>query len=88
MSLPKNGGVPGPPVIHQAMINSVNGQLVDQIRSNSYQPPLTLPQFSYAVGKLRELMAIWPFGGPETWPRTRIDEHIERVHGQIADFLA
>lgn len=44
LSLPENGGMPGPPVIHQAMTNRLSGLLVNQIRSDTYRPPLTLPQ--------------------------------------------
>lgn len=88
LSLPENGGVPGPPVVHDAMKNRLNGLLVEQIRSGAYTPPLKLPQFSYVIAKLRELSVMWAFGGSETWPRDRIDEEIAAVMNQVADFLA
>jgi len=87
LSLPENEGVPGPPVVHDAMKNRLNGLLVEQIRSESYAPPLKLPQFSYVIGKLRELSVIWAFGGSEAWPRERIDLEIAAVKNQVADFL-
>ncbi|AMU76494.1 Uncharacterised protein [Mycobacteroides abscessus subsp. massiliense] len=89
LSLPENDGRPGPPVIHQAMTNRLNGLLVEQIRSDVYAPPLKLPQFSYVIAKLRELSVMWAFGGSEAWPRPRIDEQIAGIHQQqVADFLA
>jgi hypothetical protein len=88
VSLPENDGVPGPPVVHQAMTNRLNGLLVEQIRSDAYAPPLKLPQLSYVIGKLRELSVMWAFGGSTTWPRERIDEQIAAVKNQVADFLA
>lgn len=45
LSLPENGGVPGPPTIHDAMRNRLNGALVEQIRSDAYVASLKLPQF-------------------------------------------
>jgi hypothetical protein len=86
-SLPENGGVPGPPVVHDAMRKRLNGVLVEQIRSDAYVAPLKLPQFSYVIAKLRELSVMWAFGGSETWPRERIDEAIAAVKNQVADFL-
>lgn len=88
LSLPENEGVPGPPVVHDAMTNRLNGLLVEQIRSESYAPPLKLPQFSYVMGKLRELSIMWAFGGSQTWPRERIDREIAAVKDQVADFVA
>ncbi|WP_078311280.1 MULTISPECIES: hypothetical protein [unclassified Mycobacterium] len=88
LSLPENGGHPGPPVIHQAMTNRLNGLLVEQIRSDTYTPPLKLPQFSYVIAKLRELSVMWAFGGSDSWPRTRIDGEIAQVLHQVSDFLA
>ncbi|MGR6978370.1 hypothetical protein [Mycobacteroides abscessus] len=88
LSLPENDGHPGPPVIHVAMTNRLNGLLVEQIRSDVYKPPLTLPQFSYVIAKLRELSVMWAFGGSDSWPRTRIDAEITGVQSQVADFLA
>ncbi|OHU01572.1 hypothetical protein [Mycobacterium syngnathidarum] len=88
LSLPENGGIPGPPVVHDAMKNRLGGLLVEQIRSDAYVSPLKLPQFSYVIGKLRELSVMWAFGGSETWPRERIDEEIAAVKNQVADFLA
>lgn len=61
--------------------------LVEQIRSDVYVPPLRLPQFSYVIGKLRELSTMWAFGGSEMWPRTRIDEQIAEIKVQVGDFL-
>lgn len=88
LSLPENGGEPGPPVVHQAMTNRLNGFLVEQIRSDAYAPSLKLPQFSYVIGKLRELSVMWAFGGSAAWPRERIDEAIQAVENQLAEFLA
>lgn len=88
LSLPENDGMPAPPVIHQAMANRLKGLLVEQIQSDVYAPPLKLPQFSYMIGKLRELSTMWAFGGSDTWPRTRIDEQIAAIKVQVADFLA
>lgn len=88
LSLPENDGVPAPPIIHQAMTNRLNGLLVEQIRSDTYTPPLKLPQFSYVIAKLRELSVMWAFGGSDSWPRPRIDEEIATVRSQITDFLA
>ncbi|WNG79974.1 hypothetical protein C6A86_017055 [Mycobacterium sp. ITM-2016-00316] len=87
LSLPENESAPGPPVIHDAMRNRLNGVLVEQIRSDTYVAPLKLPQFSYVIGKLRELSVMWAFGGSEKWPRERIDEEIAAVRNQVADFL-
>ncbi|WP_236740326.1 hypothetical protein [Mycobacteroides abscessus] len=87
LSLPENGGHPGPPVIHTAMTNRLNGLLVEQIRSDAYTPPLKLPQFSYAIAKLRELTVMWAFGGSEAWSRSRIDEGISGIRLQLSDFL-
>lgn len=87
LSLPENEGVPGLPVVHDAMRNRLNGLLVEQIRSDAYTPPLKLPQFSYVIGKLRELSVMWAFGGSKTWPRERIDLEIATVTDQVADFL-
>ncbi|SKV07800.1 Uncharacterised protein [Mycobacteroides abscessus subsp. bolletii] len=88
LSLPENGGMPGPPVIHQAMTNRLSGLLVNQIRSDTYRPPLTLPQFSYVIAKLRELSVMWAFGGSTSWPRTRIDTATEAIKYQVSDFIA
>jgi hypothetical protein len=87
LSLPENGGMPGPPVVHQAMSNRLGGLLVEQIRSDAYSAPLKLPQLSYVIGKLRELSVMWAFGGSAAWPRTRIDGGIEAVRVQVADFI-
>lgn len=87
LSLPENGGEPEPPVVHQAMTNRLNGLLVEQIQSDAYAPPLKLPQFSYVIAKLRELSVMWAFGGSAAWPRERIDEAIDAVKDQVADFL-
>jgi len=87
LSLPENGQLPGPPVIHQAMANRVAGLLAEQITSDVYVPPLKLPQFSYVIAKLRELSVMWAFGGSTPWPRERIDEAIGVVKVQVADFL-
>lgn len=82
LSLPGHGGPA------EAMANRLGGRLIEQIRSDAYLPPLKLPQFSYVIGKLRELSVMWAFGGSETWPRERIDEAIEAVKVQVADSLA
>jgi len=87
LSLPENSGAPGPPVVHQAMTNRLNGLLAEQIRSDAYAPPLKLPQFSYVIARLRELSVMWAFGGSAAWPRERIDEAISAVKVQVADFL-
>lgn len=87
LSLPENGGLSGPPVVHQAMTNRLSGLLVEQIQPDAYVPPLKLPQLSYVIGKLRELSVMWAFGGSEQWPRDRIDEAIEAVKEQVADFV-
>lgn len=87
LSLPENGGEPGPPVVHHAMTNRLNGLLVEQIQSDAYATPLKLPQFSYAIAKLRELSVMWAFGGSAAWPRERIDEAIDAVKDQVADLL-
>lgn len=87
LSLPENDVHPGPPVIHQAMTNRLNGLLVEQIRSDVYAPPLKLPQFSYVIAKLCELSVMWAFGGSEAWPRPRIDGQITGIRQQVADFL-
>lgn len=88
LSLPENEGIPGPPVVHEAMTSRLNGVLVDNIRSDVYRPPLKLPQLSYVIGKLRELSVMWAFGGSPAWPRERIDEAITAIKDQVADFLA
>lgn len=88
LSLPENDGVPTPSVVHDAMKNRLNGAPVEQIRSDAYAPPLKLPQFSYVIGKLRELSVMGAFGGSETWPRERIDEKTAAAKDQVADFLA
>lgn len=80
LSLPGHGG-------GAQATNRLNGLLVEQIRSDAYVPPLTLPHFSYVIAKLRELSVMWAFGGSETWPRLRIDQGIAAVKGQVADFL-
>ncbi len=82
LALPGHGGE------SSAMTNRLNGLLVEQIRSGAYTSPLKLPQFSYVIGKLRELSVMWAFGGSETWPRERIDDEITAVRNQVADFLA
>jgi len=87
LSLPENGGRPGPPVVHQAMQNGLNGLVVEQIRSDDYSPPLTLPQFSYVIAKLSELSVMWAFGGSAAWPRPKIDADIDSIRDQVADFL-
>lgn len=87
LSLPENGGEPGPPVVHQAMTNRLKGLMAEQIRSDAYALRLKLPQFSYAIAKLRELSVMWAFGGSAAWPRERIDKAIEAVKDQVADFL-
>ncbi|MCQ4365230.1 hypothetical protein PJN38_12635 [Mycobacterium kansasii] len=51
LSLPENGGVPGPPVVHQAMTNRLGCLVVEQIGSDDDVPPLKLPQFSYVIAK-------------------------------------
>ncbi|QSM02825.1 hypothetical protein PROPHIGD88-1_89 [Mycobacterium phage prophi88-1] len=88
LSLPENDGHLGPPVIHQAMTNRLNGLVVEQIKSDAYTPPLKLPEFSYAIAKLRELSVMWAFGGSQAWPRPRIDDEISAIRGQVSDFLA
>lgn len=70
-----------------AMTNRLNGLVLEQIRSDAYEPPLTLPQFTYVIAKLRELSVMWAFSGSEIWPRERIDESIAVVNGQVADCL-
>jgi hypothetical protein len=80
--------LPGHGASGDAMTNRLQGRLVDQIRSDAYAPPLKLPQFSYAIGRLRELSVMWAFGGSESWPRERIDAEIAVARGQVADFLA
>ncbi|MGJ6122329.1 hypothetical protein QN239_07110 [Mycolicibacterium sp. Y3] len=87
LSLPENGGIAGPPIIHEAMQNRLRGDLLDHFNQVSYQPPLKLPQFSFVIGKLRELGVMWAFGGSEVWNRSRIDQEIAGVHQQLADFL-
>ena len=86
LSLPENGRLPGPPVIDQAMANRVAGLLVEQMMSGVYLPALKLPQFSYVIAKLRELSVMWAFGGSTPWPRERIDEAIDAMKVQVADF--
>ncbi|MBB4856677.1 hypothetical protein HNP40_004100 [Mycobacteroides chelonae] len=88
LSLPENDGHPGPPVVHQAMTNRLNGLLVEQIRSDTYGQPLKLAQFSYVVSKLRELSVMWAFGGSALWPRPRIDDEISSIRLQVSEFLA
>lgn len=88
LSIPENGGNDGPPVIHDPMRGRLQGDLLNHFNRVSYEPPLKLPQFSFVIAKLGELGVMWAFGGSETWPRTRIDGEIERVHRQVADFLA
>lgn len=53
LSLPENAGAPGPVVEHHAMTKRLGGLLVEQIRSDADTAPLTLPQLSYVIGKLR-----------------------------------
>jgi hypothetical protein len=81
-SLPGHGGGT------EAMTDRMNGSVVEQIRSDGYEPPLKLPQFTYVIANLRELSVMWAFGGSEIWPRERIDESIAVVNGQVVDFLA
>ncbi|MBE5471757.1 hypothetical protein [Mycobacteroides abscessus] len=88
LSIPENGGHDGPPVVHDAMRRRLQGHLLAHFNRVSYEPPLKLPQFSFAVAKLGELGTMWGFGGSETWPRTRIDDEIACVRIQVADFLA
>lgn len=76
-------GAPG-----EAMGARLQGRRVGKIRSDVYLPPLKLPQFSYAIERLRELSVMWAFGGSESWPRDRIDAEIAAVKNQVADFLA
>ena len=88
LSLPENDGVAGPPVIHEAMQYRLRGDLLNHFNQVSYRPPLKLPQFSFVIGKLRELSVMWAFGSSEVWPRRRIDDEINGVHQQLVDFLA
>lgn len=88
LSLPENGGVPGPVVVHEAIRNRLGGLIVEQIRSDTYTAPLKLPQLSYVIAKLRELSVMWAFGGSTVWPRTRINEGFETVRKQVSDLLA
>jgi hypothetical protein len=88
LSLPENGSVAGPPVIHEAMQNRLRGDLLNHFNQVSYEPPLKLPQLAFVIGKLRELSVLWAFGGSEVWPRRRIDDEINGVHQQLADYLA
>lgn len=82
LSLPGHGGPA------EAMTNLLNGLLVEQIRSDVYSPPLKLTQLSYVIAKLGELSVMWAFGGSTRWPRTRIDEAIDAVRDQVAQFIA
>lgn len=88
LSLPENDGLARPPVIHEAMQNRLRGDLLEHFNRVLYPPPLKLPQFSFVIGKLRELSVMWAFGGSAVWSRPRIDEEINDVHQQLADFLA
>jgi len=81
LALPGHGG------FGEAMTNRLEGHLVAQIRSDAYAPPLTLPQLSYAIGRLRELSVMWAFGGSDAWPRQRITAEITAVRKQVADYL-
>ncbi|BCI84538.1 hypothetical protein MTY66_61630 (plasmid) [Mycolicibacterium sp. TY66] len=87
LSLPANGGAAGPPVVHEAMMNRLNGLLVEQIRSDDYACPLKLAELAYVIAKLRELSVMWAFGGSPSWPRERIDDEIAAVKDQLAEFL-
>ncbi len=87
LSLPENGGAPGPLVVHGAMTNRLDGLVVEQIRSDAYVAPVTLPQFSYVMAKVRELSVMWAFGGGPAWPRQRIDDGIAAARDQVVDFF-
>jgi hypothetical protein len=87
LSLPENGNQPGPPVITDAVRNRLNGNRLREFRAD-YLPPLKLAQFSYVIGKLRELGVMWAFGGSELWPRPRIDDEINSVREQLSEFVA
>lgn len=90
LSIPQNGGLPGPPVINKPMTNRLNGGLLDHYleRSVAYRLPLTLPQFAGVISTVSELVVMWAFGGSDTWPRTRIDEELEAARQLLGDFIA
>lgn len=86
LSLPQNGNQPGPVVITDAMRNRLLGNRLREFHAD-YLPPLKLPQFSYVIEKLRELVVMWSFGGSDTWPRPRIDNEIDTVGKQLSEFV-
>lgn len=86
LSLPENGNQPGPLVITDAMRNRLGGNRLREFRSD-FEPPLKLPQLSYVIGRLRELVVMWAFGESETWPRTRIDDDINLVGDRLSEFV-
>lgn len=91
LSLPYNGGMPGPPVVSDAIERRLGGSLVEHYLSASanYKNPLSLPEFSYIIAsRLNELTVMWAFGGSNTWPRKRIDDEIDEVRRLVADFIA
>lgn len=89
LSIPQNGGLPGPPVINKAMINRLGGGVLDYyIRDTSdYRAPLRAPQASTMIAKVSELVVMWAFGGSDTWPRTRIDEELDAARRLLGDFI-
>lgn len=90
LSIPDNGGLPGPPVINKPMINKLSGiKLNYYIRDSAdYRAPLTQPQASIMICKVSELSVMWAFGGSDTWPRTRIDEELDTARQLLGDFIA
>lgn len=90
LSIPQNGGVPGPIVINKAMTNRLNGRLLEHYlrKGADYRVPLTLPQLSSVIVRISELSVMWAFGGSDVWPRPRIDEELEAARQLLAEFLA
>lgn len=65
LSLPGDGGDT------EAVTHTLNRLAVGQFRSDTYELPLKLAQFSYVIDKLPELSVMWAFGGSATWSRDR-----------------
>lgn len=89
LSIPQNGGLPGPPVMNKPMINRLGGGVLNYyIRDTAdYRAPLRAPQASIVIAKVSELVVMWAFGGSDAWPRPRIDDELEAARRLLVDFI-
>ncbi|MCV7065590.1 hypothetical protein H7H51_07490 [Mycolicibacterium farcinogenes] len=90
LSIPQNGGMPGPPVIDSAVTNRLNGRVLRHYlkRGADYRVPLTQPQLAGVISTVSELVVMWAFGGSDMWPRRRIDEELEAARQLLDAFVS